>query len=309
MVAMEPMTALYAAHADHAAPVTDGTSLESERANATSAATDMASAEATTTEATTTEAAAHATATTAAAPTTTAAAPTTAPTTAMTTFHQHQQAAACIHIGVTGIARLRERCRGRKSNRKSADDTKREDAAFHDCTSRGHLHDKFIATSSIDDRSVAIGVFPEEHASGQPPVSQAETASAPSTSLARRERESPTLAFSAAHRQRRAERTLACGTLGLSKEPTARDDLLVFGARSSRKSSIRPKISHVGWSWLATLVDKCTGRSKSVVNLVGWHDTMIFSTRSKQMGSSFFKSPLLAGADPRHIAPADCLFS
>jgi len=137
MVAMEPMAVPYAAHADHAAPVTDVTSLESEGANVTSAgtATDMASA-----EATTTEAAAHATTTTAAAPTTTA-----APTTAMTASHQHQQTAACIQIGVTGIARLREGCRGRKSNRKSTDDTKREDAAFHDCTSRGHLHDKFIA--------------------------------------------------------------------------------------------------------------------------------------------------------------------
>jgi hypothetical protein len=140
MVAMEPMAVPYAAHADHAAPVTDVTSLESEGANVTSAgtATDMASAEATTTEATTTEAAAHATATTAAAPTT------AAPTTAMTASHQHQQTAACIQIGVTGIDRLREGC-GRKSNRKSADDTKSEDAAFHDCTSHGHLHDKFIA--------------------------------------------------------------------------------------------------------------------------------------------------------------------
>jgi hypothetical protein len=138
MVAMDPMAVPYAAHADHAAPVTDVTSLESEGANVTSAgtATDMASAEATTTEATTTEAAAHATATTAAAP---------AAATAMTASHQHQQTAACIQIGVTGIARLREGCRGRKSNRKSTDDTKREDAAFHDCTSRGHLHDKFIA--------------------------------------------------------------------------------------------------------------------------------------------------------------------
>ena len=34
-----------------------------------------------------------------------------------------------------------------------------------------------------------------------------------------------------------------------------------------------------GVSWLATLVDKCTGRSKSVVNLVGWHDTVVFSRR------------------------------
>jgi hypothetical protein len=47
-----------------------------------------------------------------------------------------------------------------ESKRKSANDTKREDAAFHDCTSRVHLHDKFIATSSIGNRSATIGVFP-----------------------------------------------------------------------------------------------------------------------------------------------------
>src|SRR5262249_36390498 len=133
MVAMEPMAAPYAAHAGHAAPVTDVTSREAEGANVTSAetATDMA---------TTTEAAAHATAMASAeaATTMTAAAPTTA--------HQHQQTAPCTQIGVTGIDRLRERCRGRKSKRKSTDDTKREDAAFHDCTSRGHLHDKSIAS-------------------------------------------------------------------------------------------------------------------------------------------------------------------
>jgi hypothetical protein len=61
------------------------------------------------------------------------------------TVHQHQQAAPCIQIGVIGIARLREGCRGRKSKRKSVGDAKRDDAPFHDCTSRGHLHDKFIA--------------------------------------------------------------------------------------------------------------------------------------------------------------------
>jgi hypothetical protein len=133
MVTIEPMAAPYAAHA---APVTahptDVTTAESEGANVTSAetATDMASAEATTTEAATAMTATATTAMTAAAP---------------TTFHQHQQTAPCIQIGVIGIARLREGCRGRKSKRKSADDTKREDAAFHDCTSRGHLHDKFIA--------------------------------------------------------------------------------------------------------------------------------------------------------------------
>jgi len=130
MVTIEPMAAPYAAHASPlTAHPTDVTSPESEGANVSSAetATDMASAEATTAEAATTEAAT----------TMTAAAP--------TTFHQHQQTAPCIQIGVIGIARLREGCRGRKSKRKSADDTKREDAAFHDCTSRGHLHDKFIA--------------------------------------------------------------------------------------------------------------------------------------------------------------------
>ena len=126
MVTIEPMAAPYAAHAASVtAHPTDVTSPESEGANVTSAetATDMASAESTTTGA-------AATAMTAAAP---------------TTFRQHQQTAPCIQIGVIGIARLREGCRGRKSKRKRADNTKREDAAFHDCTSRGHWHDKFIA--------------------------------------------------------------------------------------------------------------------------------------------------------------------
>jgi hypothetical protein len=154
MVAMEPMGTPYAAHAaDHLAPVTDVTSPESEGANVTSAETATAMASA---EATTTEAAAHATAEAATAMT--AAAPTTA--------HQHQQTAPCTQIGVTGIDHCREGCRGRKSKRKSADDTKREDAGFHDCTSRNHLHDRFMhrrkhsGTSSIGDRSAAIGVFP-----------------------------------------------------------------------------------------------------------------------------------------------------
>src|SRR5262249_23503467 len=71
--------------------------------------------------------------------------PAAATPTAMTAAHQHQQTTLCAQIGVTGIDRLCEGCRGRKSKRKCADDTKREDAAFHDCTSRGHLHDKFIA--------------------------------------------------------------------------------------------------------------------------------------------------------------------
>ena len=132
MVAMDPMAVPYAAHADHPARVTDVTSPKPGGANVTSAdtATDRASA-----EATTTEAAAH----------TTAEAATAMTATAMTAAHEHQQTALCTQIGVIGIDRLREGCRGRKSNRKSADDTKREDAAFHDCTSHGHLHDKFIA--------------------------------------------------------------------------------------------------------------------------------------------------------------------
>ena len=115
MVTIEPMAPHDVAHA---APVTAHhvTSPGPEGANVTSA------------EATTTTEAATAM---------------TAP--AMTTFHQHQRTAPCIQIGVIGIARLREGCRDRKSKGKSADDTKREDAAFHDCTSRGHLHDKFIA--------------------------------------------------------------------------------------------------------------------------------------------------------------------
>ena len=134
MAMMEPMTVPYAAHADHAAPVTDVTSAVSEGANVTSAetATDMASAEATTTEAATHST--HSTMTAAGA------------ATAMTAAHQHQQTALCSQIGVTDIHRPHEGCRGRKSKRKCADDSKREDAAFHDCTSRGHLHDKFIAS-------------------------------------------------------------------------------------------------------------------------------------------------------------------
>jgi hypothetical protein len=129
MVTIEPMAPHEVAHA---APVTAHhvTSPEPEGANVTSA-------EATTTEATTTEATTTEAATTEAATAMTAA--------AMTTFHQHQRTAPCIQIGVIGIARLREGCRDRESKRKSADDTKREDAAFHDCTSRGQLHDKFIA--------------------------------------------------------------------------------------------------------------------------------------------------------------------
>ena len=84
---------------------------ESEAADVTSAkaATDMASAEAAATETAMT------------APATTASTP---------AAHQYQLTATCSQIGVVGIARLRERCRGRKCKRKSADDTKRDDAAF-----------------------------------------------------------------------------------------------------------------------------------------------------------------------------------
>ena len=103
---MEPMAAVYAAYAAPAYTA-DVTSAESEAADVTSAkaAIDMTSAEAVATE--------------------------TAMTTPATpTAHQYEQTATCSQIGVVGIARLRERCRGRKCKRKSADDTKRDDAAF-----------------------------------------------------------------------------------------------------------------------------------------------------------------------------------
>jgi hypothetical protein len=86
-VAMEPMAVSYAAHADHAAPVSDVTSPESEGANVTSA------------ETTTTKAATHTAAEAA---------------TAMTTPCQHQQTTLCSQICVAGIDRLREGCRGRE---------------------------------------------------------------------------------------------------------------------------------------------------------------------------------------------------
>jgi hypothetical protein len=116
MAAMEPMAAVYVAHAAHAAPIahaTDVTPTETEAAAVTSA-------EAATTEATPTEA----TSMTAATATTTAA--------STSTVHQHQQTVLCIQIGVVGIPRLGERCRGSKSKRKSAADKKSGDAAFHD---------------------------------------------------------------------------------------------------------------------------------------------------------------------------------
>jgi hypothetical protein len=126
MAAMEPMAAVYAAHAAPMAHATDVTPTETE---------------ATTTEATPTKAAAmtEATPTKAAAMTAATTAMTAATTAAATPgTHQHQQTVLCIQIGVVGIARLSERCRGSKGKRKSAADTKRDDAAFHDCTPCGH---------------------------------------------------------------------------------------------------------------------------------------------------------------------------
>jgi hypothetical protein len=75
---------------------TDVTSADSDAVNVTAA------------ETATTEATGHAAAMTAAEAALTTYTPTT---------HQHQQTAPCIHIGAIGIARLRERCRGRKSTR------------------------------------------------------------------------------------------------------------------------------------------------------------------------------------------------
>jgi hypothetical protein len=79
--------------------------------------------------------------------TTEATAMTATPTTTSSHAHRHQQAARCI-LCIVGKARLRERCRGRKSKRKSADDTKREATALHDCTSIvAIVHGKGGATS------------------------------------------------------------------------------------------------------------------------------------------------------------------
>jgi hypothetical protein len=137
-VAMEPTDTPYAVHAAHAARVTthatDVTSCKSKGANMSSAeaATAMTSAK-------------TASAKTASAEAASAEAATAMTTTAPATTHQHQKTAPCIQIGVIGKARLREGCRGRMSKRKSADNPKGDDATFHDCTSRGHLHDKFVA--------------------------------------------------------------------------------------------------------------------------------------------------------------------
>jgi hypothetical protein len=115
MAAMEPKAAeSEAADVTSAKAATDMASAEAADVTSAEAATDMASAEGAATETAMT------------APATTASTP---------TAHQYQLTATCRQIGVVGIARLRERCRGRNCKRKSADDTKRK-AAFHDCTTR-----------------------------------------------------------------------------------------------------------------------------------------------------------------------------
>ena len=78
----------------------------------TSHATDVAAAEAATTRATAM----------------TAAASTPAPA-----AYQRQRTAPRIPMGVAAIARLRERRRGGEGQRKSANETESDDAAFHDC--------------------------------------------------------------------------------------------------------------------------------------------------------------------------------
>jgi hypothetical protein len=149
MAATEPMAAAYAAHAAHAAPIShaaDMTSSETE-------ATRVTSAESTMTEAATTEATAMTTpAAEAATPMTTA-----APTTSM---HQRQQTAPYIRIGINGIDRLRERCRGRKSKRKSTDDTKRDDAVFHDCTTRGQCTTSSLLQTQAIGRHLPLATDP-----------------------------------------------------------------------------------------------------------------------------------------------------
>jgi hypothetical protein len=107
MAAMEPMADTDAAHAAHAAPIAH--------------AADVTSAESKTTVASA-EAATHT-------PTMTAAAST--PHT-----DRYKQTAPRI-IGVLGIARILERCRGSKSKRKNSDNPKRDDVAIHDYTTYG----------------------------------------------------------------------------------------------------------------------------------------------------------------------------
>jgi hypothetical protein len=90
----------------------------------TSHATDVASA----------EAAAHATDVAAAeAATTRATAMTAAASTPAPAAYQRQRTAPRIPMGVAAIARLRERRRGGEGQRKSANETESDDAAFHDC--------------------------------------------------------------------------------------------------------------------------------------------------------------------------------
>jgi hypothetical protein len=143
--AMEPMAAGYAAHAPHAAPIaithaTDVTATETEAAHVTSA-------EAATSEATAMTTAEAATPMTAAAP-------------ATSTAHEHQQTAPCVQVGVIGVARLRKRCRGRKSKRKSADDTKRNDAVFHDCTPRGRCTASSLPPTQVIGRHLRLVADP-----------------------------------------------------------------------------------------------------------------------------------------------------
>jgi hypothetical protein len=114
---MKPMSATDATHAAHATPVT---AHPTDVTSAVSEATAMTAAE------TTAMTAAEATAMTAAAP-------------ATSTSRAYQQTARCIKVGAVGMAHLSERCRGRKSKRKSADDTKRDDAAIHDYTTPGEF--------------------------------------------------------------------------------------------------------------------------------------------------------------------------
>jgi hypothetical protein len=165
MVAVDPMAAVYATDA---APVTthatDVTSAEAADVASAEAATDVASAEAATdaasaeaatdvasaeaaTDVASAEAASDVTSAEAASDVTSAEATDVAAAEAAdvasaeaatsTHAHQHQQTAPCIQIGFVGIARLCERCRGRESQRKSAGETKRDDVASHDCTTRG----------------------------------------------------------------------------------------------------------------------------------------------------------------------------
>jgi hypothetical protein len=119
------MAAMDTTAACHATPVTAHATNVTAAEAATAHATDVAAAEAAT---------AHAATMAAAEPATThATAMTAAASTSAPAAHQHQRTARCTQIGVVGIARLREGRRGGKSQRKSADETERDDVAFHDC--------------------------------------------------------------------------------------------------------------------------------------------------------------------------------